>query len=135
MKEERFLIYRLGRVRHPIPDHGDNSTTVSARGRFAQAPGADGSPELQETATRMHWACPLSSPSSSPPGRGVQKGLAALQQYIAREGALPGRAGVQETPDGDIHCVAVWLANQKQRRDRLDQAQRAALADLGVHWA
>ncbi|WP_328787039.1 hypothetical protein OG373_03940 [Streptomyces avidinii] len=42
---------------------------------------------------------------------------------------------MQETPDGDIHCVAVWLANQKQRRDRLDQAQRAALADLGVHWA
>ncbi|MET9694690.1 hypothetical protein ABZY81_40905 [Streptomyces sp. NPDC006514] len=48
---------------------------------------------------------------------------------------MPGRAGVQEMPDGDIHRVGVWLANQKQRRDRLDQAQRAALAELGVGWA
>ncbi|MEV7443002.1 Helicase associated domain protein [Streptomyces sp. NPDC091204] len=68
-------------------------------------------------------------------GDAFQKGLEALQQYIAREGVLPGRAGVQETPDGDIHRVGVWLANQKQRRDRLDQAQRAALAELGIHWA
>ncbi|UUU37803.1 hypothetical protein [Streptomyces sp. NBC_00162] len=36
---------------------------------------------------------------------------------------------------GDVRRVGVWLANQKQRRDRLDQAQRAALAELGVDWA
>ncbi|WP_404962192.1 helicase associated domain-containing protein [Streptomyces sp. 147326] len=68
-------------------------------------------------------------------GEAFQKGLQALQQYIAREGALPGRAGVQEMPDGDIHRVGVWLANQKQRRDKLDAAQLRALADLGVQWA
>ncbi|MFJ2751230.1 Helicase associated domain protein [Streptomyces sp. NPDC087297] len=68
-------------------------------------------------------------------GEAFQKGLEALQQYVARKGVLPGRAGVQETPDGDIRRVGVWLANQKQRRDRLDQAQRAALAELGVDWA
>ncbi|WP_406088165.1 hypothetical protein [Streptomyces virginiae] len=34
-------------------------------------------------------------------------------------------------PDGNIHRVWIWLANQKQRRERLDQAQRAALAELG----
>ncbi|MFF8265181.1 Helicase associated domain protein [Streptomyces virginiae] len=68
-------------------------------------------------------------------GAAFQKGLQALQQYIAREGALPGRAGVQETPAGEIRRVGVWLANQKQRRDKLDQAQRAALAELGVDWA
>ncbi|MFB6578538.1 helicase associated domain-containing protein [Streptomyces sp. NPDC056402] len=68
-------------------------------------------------------------------GEAFQKGLEALQQYKAREGGMPGRAGVQEMPDGDIHRVGVWLANQRQRRDRLDQAQRAALADLGVEWA
>lgn len=68
-------------------------------------------------------------------GEAFQKGLEALQQYIAREGSLPGRAGVQEMPDGDIRRVGVWLANQRQRRDRLDQAQRAALAELGVDWA
>ncbi|MEU3668322.1 MULTISPECIES: helicase [Streptomyces] len=27
------------------------------------------------------------------------------------------------------------LANQRQRRDRLDPAQREALAHLGVDWA
>ncbi|MFD9523746.1 Helicase associated domain protein [Streptomyces sp. NPDC059979] len=68
-------------------------------------------------------------------GEAFQKGLEALQQYIAREGVLPGRAGVQEMPDGDVRRVGVWLANQKQRRDRLGQAQRAALAELGVDWA
>ncbi|MFF4448697.1 Helicase associated domain protein [Streptomyces sp. NPDC001502] len=68
-------------------------------------------------------------------GTAFQKGLEALQQYKAREGALPGRAGVQEMPDGDIHRVGVWLANQKQRRDKLGQAQRAALGELGVDWA
>ncbi len=68
-------------------------------------------------------------------GEAFQKGLEALQQYIAREGGLPGRAGVQEMPDGDIRRVGVWLANQKQRRDKLGQAPRAALADLGVQWA
>ncbi|MGW7434558.1 hypothetical protein [Streptomyces sp. NPDC054849] len=28
-----------------------------------------------------------------------------------------------------------WQANQHQRRGRLDQAQLAALAELGMHWA
>ncbi|WP_406179356.1 helicase associated domain-containing protein [Streptomyces sp. NBC_01006] len=69
-------------------------------------------------------------------GEAFQKGLEALRQYIAREGALPGRAGVQEMPDGDIRRVGGgWLANRKQRRDRLDQVQRAALAELGVDSA
>ncbi|MFB6564078.1 helicase associated domain-containing protein [Streptomyces sp. NPDC056400] len=68
-------------------------------------------------------------------GEAFQKGLQALQQYVAREGRLPGRAGVQEMPDGDNRRVGVWLANQKQRRDRLDQAQLAALAELGADWA
>ncbi|WP_331731906.1 Helicase associated domain protein (plasmid) [Streptomyces avidinii] len=68
-------------------------------------------------------------------GAAFQKGLEALARYIAREGTLPGRAGVQEMPDGDIHRVGIWLANQKQRRDKLDRTQRAALAGLGVGWA
>ncbi|MFE1789311.1 helicase [Streptomyces sp. NPDC059525] len=28
----------------------------------------------------------------------------------------------------------MWLANARQRRDRLDAGQLAALADLGVEW-
>ncbi|MFE5484084.1 Helicase associated domain protein [Streptomyces sp. NPDC056527] len=67
-------------------------------------------------------------------GRAFQRGLEALQQYIAREGRLPGRGAVEELPDGP-HRVGIWIGNQKARRDKLDQAQLAALADLGVDWA
>ncbi|MFI1286788.1 Helicase associated domain protein [Streptomyces sp. NPDC020858] len=63
-----------------------------------------------------------------------QKGLQALQQYIAREGRLPGRAVVEQLPDGP-HRVGIWIGNQKARRDRLDQAQLTALAEAGVDWA
>ncbi|MFF5809682.1 helicase associated domain-containing protein [Streptomyces sp. NPDC012746] len=68
-------------------------------------------------------------------GEAFQKGLEALTQYLARESRMPGRAAVQEMPDGDIRRVGVWLANQKQRRDRLHPDQLAALAHLGADWA
>ncbi|MFJ9551830.1 DEAD/DEAH box helicase [Streptomyces erythrochromogenes] len=67
-------------------------------------------------------------------GDAFQKGLQALAQYIAREGRMPGRGAVEELPDGP-HRVGIWIGNQKARRNRLDQAQLAALADLGVDWA
>ncbi|MFF2789811.1 helicase associated domain-containing protein [Streptomyces sp. NPDC058049] len=68
-------------------------------------------------------------------GAAFQKGLKALQQYIAREGGLPGRAVVERLPDGTEHRTGIWIANQKARRDKLDQAQLQALADLGIEWA
>ncbi|MFI8392932.1 Helicase associated domain protein [Streptomyces sp. NPDC085540] len=68
-------------------------------------------------------------------GTAFQKGLQALQQYIAREGRLPGRAVVEQLPDGTEHRVGIWIGNQKARRDKLDRAQLAALAALGVEWA
>ncbi|MFE2267642.1 hypothetical protein ACFXB4_00175 [Streptomyces lavendulae] len=52
---------------------------------------------------------------------------------LAREdGGVPGRSHVEHLPEGGEHRTGVWLANQKQRRDRLDTAQ---LAGLGVQWA
>ncbi|MFD9523715.1 helicase associated domain-containing protein, partial [Streptomyces sp. NPDC059979] len=88
-------------------------------------------------APRARNAAAKSAAASGPRagGEAFQKGLEALQQYTARAGRLPGRGVVQEMPDGDIHRVGVWLANQKQRRNKLHQAQRAALAELGVDWA
>ncbi|MDX3540890.1 helicase associated domain-containing protein, partial [Streptomyces sp. MB09-01] len=94
--------------------------------------------ELGVTKAPRARRAPTKAASKSRPGKGgeaFQKGLEALRQYVAREGGLPGRGGVQEMPDGDIHRVGVWLANQKQRRDKLDHAQLAALAELGVKWA
>ncbi|MFB7983819.1 DEAD/DEAH box helicase [Streptomyces vinaceus] len=72
-------------------------------------------------------------------GRGAeafQKGIQALTQYIEREGGgLPARGHVEVLPDGSEHRTGVWVVNQKQRRDRLDTDQLAALATLGVPWA
>ncbi|KOU90504.1 helicase [Streptomyces virginiae] len=31
--------------------------------------------------------------------------------------------------------MGIWIGNQKARRNRLDTAQLAALAELGVDWA
>ncbi|MFI1949467.1 helicase associated domain-containing protein [Streptomyces virginiae] len=68
-------------------------------------------------------------------GEAFQKGLQALQQYLAREGGMPGRAVVERLPDGMEHRTGIWISNQKARRDRLDTAQLAALANLGIDWA
>ncbi|MCX5309206.1 Helicase associated domain protein [Streptomyces sp. NBC_00160] len=67
-------------------------------------------------------------------GEAFQKGLQALQQYTAREGRMPGRGHIEQLPDGP-HRVGIWIGNQKARRDKLDQAQLAALAEAGVDWA
>ncbi|WP_189285649.1 helicase associated domain-containing protein, partial [Streptomyces anthocyanicus] len=65
-----------------------------------------------------------------------QHGLAALTQYIQREGrTVVGRAHIEELPDGSAIRLGVFLSNQKARRDRLDADQRAALAELGYTWA
>lgn len=71
-------------------------------------------------------------------GRGpaaFQTGIQALAQYVEREGGgLPGRQHIEHLP-GTVHRTGVWLANQRQRRDRLDAGQLRALAELGVDWA
>ncbi|WP_331741601.1 helicase associated domain-containing protein [Streptomyces sp. NBC_01006] len=77
--------------------------------------------------------------ATSMSGRGAeafQKGIQALTQYQEREGGdLPGRTHTELLPDGSEHRTGVWIANQKQRRDRLDTDQLTALAALGVPWA
>ncbi|MFE2326664.1 hypothetical protein ACFXD5_22505 [Streptomyces sp. NPDC059385] len=61
--------------------------------------------------------------------------MTALAQYLDREGGgLPGRAHIEQLPDGS-HRTGVWIANQKARRDRLDAAQLEALAALCIDWA
>lgn len=65
-----------------------------------------------------------------------QRGLAALTQYIQREGrTVVGRGHIEEMADGSAIRLGVFLSNQKVRRDRLDAAQLAALAELGYTWA
>ncbi|GLX19455.1 hypothetical protein Slala02_27690 [Streptomyces lavendulae subsp. lavendulae] len=82
---------------------------------------------------------PAKTSAATTSGRGAEafhKGVTALAQYLAREGGgAPGRSHVEQLPDGSEHRTGVWLANQRQRRDRLNTGQLAALAELGMEWA
>ncbi|MER6257746.1 Helicase associated domain protein [Streptomyces sp. NPDC001584] len=88
-------------------------------------------------APRARKAAAKTATASGPRAGGTafQKGVEALQQYVARKGGMPGRAVVERLPDGTEHHTGIWVGNQKTRHDRLDQTQLAALADLGVDWA
>ncbi|MFI8308150.1 Helicase associated domain protein [Streptomyces sp. NPDC085927] len=109
------------------------------------------STEQQERLSRL-GVQPAQAPSGAPAAgrakglskaqQAFQRGLAALAQWVEREGAdrpVPRGHSEQITADGEREPVAVklgvWLSNTKQRRDRLTPEQRAALAELGIEWA
>lgn len=70
-----------------------------------------------------------------------QRGMAALAQWVEREGHRPVPRGHSEeiAVDGEAEPVTVklgvWVSNTKSRRDKLTQDQLAALRELGVKWA
>ncbi|MEU8828899.1 Helicase associated domain protein [Streptomyces sp. NPDC048636] len=71
-----------------------------------------------------------------------QRGLAALAQWVEREGAhrpVPRGHGEEITADGETELVVVklgvWISNTKSRRDKLTAEQLDALRKLGVNWA
>ncbi|MFE5515943.1 Helicase associated domain protein [Streptomyces sp. NPDC056529] len=70
-----------------------------------------------------------------------QRGLAALAQWVEREGDRPVPRGHSEqvAVDGETEPMTVklgvWVSNTKARRDKLTADQLAALAQLGVDWA
>ncbi|MEU3188974.1 Helicase associated domain protein [Streptomyces sp. NPDC006923] len=71
-----------------------------------------------------------------------QRGLAALTQWIEREGTdrpVPRSTVVEITVRGEAQPVSVklgiWYSNTKSRRDKLTADQLAALRKLGIKWA
>ncbi|WLQ53629.1 Helicase associated domain protein (plasmid) [Streptomyces poriferorum] len=71
-----------------------------------------------------------------------QRGLAALTQWVDREGAdrpVPRGTVIEIEVDGAAEPVTVklgvWISNTKSRRDRLNTDQLTALAKLGMDWA
>ncbi|MDX3488163.1 DEAD/DEAH box helicase [Streptomyces sp. ID05-18] len=83
-----------------------------------------------------------SSESPSRAQEAFQRGLAALTQWVEREGAdrpVPRGAVVEIAVDGEAKPVpvklGVWVSNTKSRKDRLDTDQLASLASLGLEWA
>jgi hypothetical protein len=70
-----------------------------------------------------------------------QRGLAALAQWVEREGQRPVPRGavVEIAVDGETEPVpvklGVWISNTRARRDKLSREQLAALRGLGMEWA
>ncbi|MFC4613079.1 Helicase associated domain protein [Streptomyces maoxianensis] len=108
------------------------------------------STEQQERLTTL-GVKPAQRPSPAPAAKSAakgtskasaafQRGVTALAQYIAREGAnkpVPrGHLELVVIDDQEHeHKLGVWYANQKQRRDKLTEPQRTALTELGIEWA
>ncbi|MFB6791891.1 Helicase associated domain protein [Streptomyces olivaceus] len=97
-------------------------------------------------ATSVLAASPAPAAKGSTKGSGkasqaFQRGLAALAQWIEREGRRPVPRGHSEriTVDGEAEPVAVrlgvWISNTRARRDRLTGGQLEALRELGIDWA
>ena len=95
---------------------------------------------------------PLQAPATAPAGKratkgpskaeqAFQRGLAALTQWVEREGPhrpVPRGHSEQITvgseTDPVIVKLGVWVSNTKTRRDKLTAEQRAALTELGIEW-
>ncbi|MFE6946025.1 DEAD/DEAH box helicase [Streptomyces chartreusis] len=112
-------------------------------------------PEQQERLTTLGVA-PVQAPPPAPaaaadrtatkgPGKAqqaFQRGLAALAQWVEREGAhrpVPRGAVVEITVDDEAEPVivklGVWVSNTRARRDKLNADQLNALRKLGIQWA
>ncbi|MEU8465109.1 Helicase associated domain protein [Streptomyces sp. NPDC029003] len=109
-------------------------------------------PEQQERLTALGMQphpAPSPAPAASRGAKGpskaqqaFQRGLAALTQWVEREGAhrpVPRGHGEVITVDGEAGPVVVklgvWVSNTKSRHYKLTTDKHAALAKLGVDWA
>ncbi|WP_406510595.1 helicase associated domain-containing protein [Streptomyces sp. NBC_00212] len=69
-----------------------------------------------------------------------QRGIAALAQYLGREGSgspVPRSHVEPVVVQSEHHEVklGIWISNTKTRRTKLSAVQRAMLTELGVDWA
>ncbi|MFI1973370.1 DEAD/DEAH box helicase [Streptomyces cinnamoneus] len=88
---------------------------------------------------------PAATPAAKGPGKtqqAFQRGLAALTQWVEREGAhrpVPRSHAEEIAVDGETEPVVVklgvWVSNTRARRDRLTAEQLDALRGLGMEWA
>jgi superfamily II DNA or RNA helicase len=108
------------------------------------------STEQQDRLTKL-GVQPAQTPPAAPATRGTakrskaqqafQRGLAALAQWVEREGQRPVPRGavVEIATEGQAEPVpvrlGVWLSNTRARRDKLTAEQLASLAKLGMDWA
>ncbi|MGW2210674.1 Helicase associated domain protein [Streptomyces sp. NPDC001781] len=141
---------RLPDIQPGVLFEGDDLGKWLARQREAST-WAQLSTEQQERLAKLSVQ-PLEAPSPAPTARSAtkgpskaqqafQRGLAALAQWVEREGAhrpVPrGHAeeiAVEGETEPTVIKLGVWVSNTKSRRDRLTQDQLDALRELGVGW-
>ncbi|MFF9251827.1 helicase associated domain-containing protein, partial [Streptomyces globisporus] len=110
------------------------------------------SAEQQERLTRLGIK-PVEALSPAPAAKGAtegqskaqqafQRGLAALTQWVEREGAdrpVPRGHAEEIAVDGEADQVivklGVWVSNTRARRDKLTAEQLDALRKVGMEWA
>ncbi|GAB2889832.1 hypothetical protein GCM10027074_67670 [Streptomyces deserti] len=88
---------------------------------------------------------PAATQATKSPGKAqhaFQRGLAALAQWVEREGAhrpVPRGHSEQIVVNGETEPVTVklgvWVTNTRARRDKLTADQLDALRKLGIKWA
>ncbi|MFF9512172.1 Helicase associated domain protein [Streptomyces sp. NPDC014724] len=111
------------------------------------------SAEQQERLTTSLGVQPTEAPSPAPAAarstkgsgkaqQAFQRGLAALTQWVEREGVdrpVPRGHSEEIAVDDEAEPVlvklGVWVSNTRARRDKLDLEQLAALRQLGIEWA
>lgn len=136
---------------HPgVLFEGDDIGRWLTRQREASA-WAQLSAEQQERLTKL-GVRPVEAPSPAPEAKGAtkgqskaqqafQRGLAALTQWVEREGQRPVPRGHSEqmAVDGETEPVivklGVWVSNTRARRAGLSAEQQDALRELGMEWA
>ncbi|MFD7541818.1 Helicase associated domain protein [Streptomyces sp. NPDC059819] len=108
------------------------------------------SAEQQERLSKLGLK-PVAGPSPAPTAKratkspskaqqAFQRGLAALAQWVEREGQrlVPRGHSEEIAVEGEAEPVVVklgvWISNTKQRRDKLTQEQCDALRKLGIDW-
>ncbi|MEU8620611.1 Helicase associated domain protein [Streptomyces sp. NPDC048623] len=96
-------------------------------------------PAGAEEATEPSTAPEAPAGPPTKPLDAFEKGVAALAQYLAREGHVRVPRGHAEAivVDGQGHAVrlGVFLSNTKSRRAKLTEDKLQALAALGLDWA
>lgn len=98
----------------------------------------DGQRELLEAVGIVPLPPEQAEPAKAPKKAvsAFEKGVAALEQYTAREGSVKvPRAHVERLEDGSEVKLGVFLSNSKSRRAKLTADKLAALANLGLDWA
>jgi hypothetical protein len=120
-----------------LPEQRERLTALGIKG--AALPVAAATPAELRPALAAVFKGPKKAGSKAEAA--FQRGLAALVQWVEKEGQRPVPRGaiVEVAVDGEAEPVplklGVWLSNTKSRRDRLTVEQRAALAALGMDWA